>query len=270
MHQKYPTYSKMKPFLIKLFLTCLLLIISSGPIHAQVKLGDNVNSINAASLLELESTTKGVLFTRMNSTQMNAMSTVKGMVVFNTDSNCLCNYNGTTWINLCRTTANEWNRNGNSITSSAASFLGTTNNTDLVIKTNNTERIRIDSATGNVGLNTQNPLSTLNIYGGLSIGKCDSITITADNQAITVGNNSCIFLLSDNGTATNRTFTLSDGLVMGQILILINIDRDANDDIELVDNANTKLNGNWRPDKDNAIILMWNGFDWVEISESQN
>jgi hypothetical protein len=260
----------MKSLLLKLFLTCLLLQISSQSIFAQVKLGDNVNSINAASLLELESTTKGVLFTRMNSTQMTALSTVKGMVVFNTDSNCLCNYNGSSWINLCRTTSNEWNRSGNSIGSSTSSFLGTTNNIDLVIKTNNAERLRIDSTTGNVGLNNRNPMTTLNIYGGLSIGKCDSVTISSDNQNITVGNNSCIFLNSDNGTSTNRTFSLSDGLVMGQILVLVNIDRDNNDDMELLDNVNTKLNGTWQPNKDDTIILMWNGFDWIELSESQN
>jgi hypothetical protein len=260
----------MKFVFSKLFLVSFLLAFFAISVQAQIKLGDNVSSINASSLLELESTTKGVLFTRMNSTQMNAITAVRGLVIFNTDSNCLCNYNGANWINLCRTTSNEWNRNGNSISSSASSFLGTTNNTDLVVKTNNAERLRIDSTTGNVGLNNRNPMTTLHIYGGLSIGKCDSVTISSDNQNITVENNSCIFLKSDNGTSTNRTFSLSDGLVMGQILVLINIDRDNNDDMELPDNVNTKLNGTWQPNRDDSIILMWNGFDWIELSESQN
>lgn len=267
---KYPTYSKMKSLLSKLFLISLLLHIATQPLLAQIKLGDNVNSIHASSLLELESTTKGVLFTRMNTTQMNTLSTITGMMVFNTDSNCLCNYNGTAWINLCRTTSNEWNRSGNSIGSSATNFLGTTNNTDLVVKTNNLERLRIDSATGNIGLNNSAPMTTLNVYGGLSFGKCDSVTITADNQTITVGNNSCIFLNSNNATAANRTIVLSDGLTMGQLLVIINIDRDANDAIQIPDNTNSKTAATFNMRKDDSMVLMWNGHDWIQLAQSNN
>lgn len=258
----------MKRSLFKLIISCFTFF--SYSLTAQVKLGENVNTINASSLLELESTSKGLLFTRMNTAQMNAMSTVKGMVIFNTDSNCLCNYNGSSWTNLCRVTTNEWSKTGNSITSSASSFMGTTNNTDLVVKTNNTERLRIDSATGNVGINNRNPLTTMSIYGGLSIGKCDSITITADNQTVTVGNNSCILMNSDNGTPANRTIVLTDGLVIGQILILINIDRDSNDGIQIPDNTNTRTAAAFNMAKDDAMILMWNGLNWVELSQSNN
>ncbi len=255
-----------KQILVLLFI-CPIFIGKS-----QIKLGTNVTTINSSSLLELESTTKGLLFTRMNSTQMNAISAVKGLVVFNTDSNCLFNHNGTTWVSLCRTGITSingaWTTSGNSIT--GGSYLGTNNNRDLVIKTNSAERMRIDSTTGNVGIGTSNPLNTLTVYGGLSVGKCDSINVTSDNLAVTVGNNSTIFLKSDNGTPTSRTIVLSDGLIMGQLLILINIDRDANDAVEVRDNTNTKLNGNWQADKDDTLILMWNGLDWVEISDSAN
>lgn len=255
-----------KQILVLLFI-CPIFIGKS-----QIKLGNNVTTINSSSLLELESTSKGLLFTRMTTTQMNAISAVQGLVVFNTDSNCLFNHNGTSWISLCRTGISSlngaWLTTGNS--SSGGKYLGTSNNSDLVIKTNGSERMRIDSATGNVGIGTNNPINTLSIYGGISIGKCDSVDVTADNQSVTVGNNSTIFLKSNNSTATQRTIILSDGLVMGQILILINIDRDANDGVEVRDNTNTKLNGNWQSDNDDSLILMWNGIDWIQLSESAN
>lgn len=255
-----------KQILVLLFI-CPIFIGKS-----QIKLGTNVTTINSSSLLELESTTKGLLFTRMNSVQMNAISAVQGLVVFNTDSNCLFNYNGTSWVSLCRTGISSlngaWLTTGNSI--SGGAYLGTNNNSDLVIKTNNAERMRIDSASGNVGIGSSNPLNTLTVYGGLSVGKCDSISITSDNFAITVGNNSSIFLKSDNGTANNRTILLSDGLIMGQILVLVNIDRDNNDAFELRDNSNTKLSGNLSFAKDDTVTLMWNGLDWIQLAFTNN
>ena len=255
-----------KQILVLLFI-CPIFIGKS-----QIKLGSNVTTINSSSLLELESTTKGLLFTRMNSTQMNAVPAVQGLVAFNTDSNCLFNHNGTSWISLCRTGITSlngaWLTNGNSI--SGGTYLGTSNNSDLVIKTNNNERMRIDSFTGNVGIGSDNPLNTLTVYGGLAIGKCDSIEVTNDNQAVTVGNNSTIFLKSNSNSSTARTIILSDGLVMGQILIFINIDKDANDRVEIKDNSNTKLNANWQSNKDDTITLMWNGIDWVELAHFNN
>ncbi len=57
---------------------------------------------------------------------------------------------------------------------------------------------------------------------------------------------------------------------MGQILIFINIDKDAYDRVEIRDNSNTKLNANWQSNKDDTITLMWNGLDWVELAHFNN
>jgi hypothetical protein len=59
---------------------------------------------------------------------------------------------------------NFWNINGNSGTTPALNFLGTTDNTDLVFKTNNAERMRITSA-GKIGIGTSTPIATLHVAG---------------------------------------------------------------------------------------------------------
>jgi hypothetical protein len=55
----------------------------------------------ASALLEMESTTKGFLAPRMTTTQKNAIATpAAGLVVYDTTTNKLCCYNGSTWNDL--------------------------------------------------------------------------------------------------------------------------------------------------------------------------
>ena len=60
---------------------------------------DGANNISAQ--LQIDSTTKGFLPPRLTTTQKNAIATpATGLVVYDTDLNALCTYNGTTWITL--------------------------------------------------------------------------------------------------------------------------------------------------------------------------
>lgn len=68
---------------------------------AQVKIGDNLQTIDGASLLELESTSKTLVLTRVTQTQMNAITPLHGALVYNTDANCVFVYDGVVWENLC-------------------------------------------------------------------------------------------------------------------------------------------------------------------------
>jgi hypothetical protein len=64
----------------------------------------------------------------------------------------------------CISTSGNWNLAGNLGTNPAINFLGTTDANDLVIKTNNVERMRITSA-GKIGIGTSAPIATLHIIG---------------------------------------------------------------------------------------------------------
>jgi len=82
--------------------TNALEILEASNTRFFIKPGGNIGigtvSPNASSLLDVSSTTKGVLLPRMTTTQVNAISSpANGLTVYNTTLNTLCFYNGTSW-----------------------------------------------------------------------------------------------------------------------------------------------------------------------------
>ncbi|MDO9375075.1 MAG: hypothetical protein Q7T76_11680 [Ferruginibacter sp.] len=87
-------------------------------------------------------------------------------------------------------TSNNWSLGGNSSTDPLTQFLGTNDNTSLVIKTNATERMTI-TANGNIGLNNNNPIFKLEIASA-----------TQNNHLRLSGNSPAIVLVDGNNTPT--------------------------------------------------------------------
>ena len=58
----------------------------------QVKIGQNIDQLNPAAVLELESTNKGLLLPRMTTAQRDSIpihENTEGLLIFNIDSNAL-------------------------------------------------------------------------------------------------------------------------------------------------------------------------------------
>lgn len=78
------------------------------------------------------------------------------------------------------TGSQSWNLTGNANTDPSIDFIGTTDIQDLVIKTNNTEAIRVD-ANGNVGIGTSTPTDKLHVY----LNQPTGVSILLQNDDIT-------------------------------------------------------------------------------------
>ena len=86
-----------KTSIVSLIIGLLMINTLSG----QVKIGNNPQNLDPASVLELESTTRVLVITRVTDAQMSLINPLPGAVVYNTDQECLHYYNGTQWINIC-------------------------------------------------------------------------------------------------------------------------------------------------------------------------
>ncbi|WP_367275462.1 beta strand repeat-containing protein, partial [uncultured Eudoraea sp.] len=72
-------------------------------LSGQIKIGDNPQNIDASSVLELESSNRVLVITRINTSQMNSIVPSQGAIVYNTDEQCLYFYDGASWLNMCET-----------------------------------------------------------------------------------------------------------------------------------------------------------------------
>lgn len=104
--------------------TYLLLLISSG-LLAQIE---------GNMLLGLEKATSAQLLT--------VNSPIMGSLIYNTTDKKVYQYNGTAWVNVGGTSSG-WGTLGNTGSSESVNFIGTTDLQDLVLKSNNTEKIRL-------------------------------------------------------------------------------------------------------------------------------
>ena len=72
----------------------------------------------------------------------------------------------------------HWLTSGNKYINPCKYFLGTRDESDLVIRTDNVERVRI-TAEGNVGIGTCSPTGILHVEGGIADGAADGADILA-------------------------------------------------------------------------------------------
>lgn len=176
----------------------VLLFVFSTSLKAQVKIGTTNTAPNPNAMLEIEATNKGLLLPRLSlvSTTLAAPLTsfVKGMLVFDTatinDITPGIYYcDGLKWIKVnggtsgSVTALNAWNLAGNAGTNTNTDFVGTTDNKDVVFKTNSLERVRF-TKDGWVGIGTVTPKAALEIKGQLMIDTLSLGNINTDRVLV--------------------------------------------------------------------------------------
>lgn len=201
---------------MKVLMIYTLLFLLSTPVWTQVGIG--TTSPDASSALDLSTTSRGLLAPRLSQEQRNAIvSPATGLLVYQTDNTPgFYYYSGSAWVLLSASGAG-WSITGNSGTLPATNYIGTSDNQGIAIKTNNTNRISVDS-TGKIGFNTTNPGVGFDIAGalGLRVTTNPALTNHIDNYNIGTGT---YFRLTSNSTYEISGIT---GGYNGKVLIITN------------------------------------------------
>ena len=82
-------------------LVWFFLLLGINSMWGQVKVGDNIDTIDPSSIMELESTTKVFVVTRLSASEMNSITPLNGALVYNIDDQCLFQYRDDMWNSLC-------------------------------------------------------------------------------------------------------------------------------------------------------------------------
>lgn len=114
------------------------MVFTTNSMFAQsTNVGIGTSSPHNSALLDMQSTSKGILVPRMNSSQRSAISTpATGLLVFDTNTESFWFRGAAGWVELVDTTNNTWKKNG------ANAFL---------------------EGTGNVGIGTSSPVYDMHI-----------------------------------------------------------------------------------------------------------
>lgn len=90
------------------------------------------------------------------------------------------------------------------------------------------------------------------------------VMLVADNTQIDVSGYSYLELSSDNTTASNRTFTMVQSALVGQMLEIVFVSGGSTT-AQLVNSGTVKLAEDWTPVQYSSLTLFWDGSYWIEM-----
>lgn len=138
-----------KSLLSKLCIIFMVAIAYHGNLTAQV--GINTTTPQAGSMLDVDSSDKGILVPRVNIANLSTIAPITGgatesLLVYNTNAITGIGYHywdGSVWIPFLTTQSDDWTAAGNTGTIAGSNFIGTIDNVGLTFRTNNIQRFRM-------------------------------------------------------------------------------------------------------------------------------
>ncbi len=140
-----------------ILLTALMLTVFSSTQAQNVAINGTGALPVASAMLDISSTTMGILIPRMSTAQRTAIAApATGLKVYDTTTGSFWYFDGAIWRELLNT-ASGWTILGNAGTNIATNFMGSTDNVAVAFRSNNIERLRLNTNGEVIAGNTASP-----------------------------------------------------------------------------------------------------------------
>ena len=215
----------------------IIIIMLSYNASLMAQVGINTTTPDPSSMLDIQSTAKGLLIPRMTLTERNNIpSPAQGLMVYQTDNTPGFYYfdGVATWIAIAGATDDKWTVDGDNM---------------------------YNANTGNVGIGTTSPASTIDIQGSMGLKLTTITSATTLNQTHNV-------VLCSTGSYTVTLPAAADNT--GRVYSIKNIDSDC-DDITIAVNSTETIDGSATYVLDsynNVVRIISDGSNWFIINEN--
>jgi len=232
-------YNPLRATLFSLTLFSLTFGLDVQIIHAQTKIGGTAGPGDASAVLELQSTSQGLLPPRMTTAQRNAISNpAEGLMIYNTDEHCADIYKGSTngWQSTCGAGAFTITNCGSASVTGTVSIGSTPSATVTLNYTNNTGQdygpftgntangitwtavgapnVSLANGNGNITLSlsgTPTASGTVNIPVTLAGAGCNiPVNVAGCNDPVAVGATGCVAFTYRGATVVYTTVKAKD------------------------------------------------------------
>jgi trimeric autotransporter adhesin len=121
----------------KLTIIAVILMMLSFMTSAQVAINTDGTAPDPSAMMDVKSTTKGLLIPRMTTSQrLSISSPAEGLMTYDTDLGIVCYYHSGSWT-MVFTPSQGWGIQGNTGTNPTGNFIGTTDTARLMFRVNN-------------------------------------------------------------------------------------------------------------------------------------
>jgi len=187
------SHSHTNPLIVALILTALFLLLTATLRAQNVAINTDGSKANPSAILDIKSSSKGLLIPRMTTSQRIKIPQTTGLMVYDVTTKSFWYSDGESWKNMSAelsvATTDAWLLTGNAGTVDGTNFLGTTDNVPLNFRVNNEKAGRIDPILNNTFMGYRGAFMTVTGHDNTAFGASALFHLTNGSNNTAFGAN---------------------------------------------------------------------------------
>ncbi len=170
------------------FVLFFTLLFSLPGLSQSVAINADGSLPNNSAMLDIKSSTKGILIPRTSTVTRLTIPGAKGLMVYDTVTTSFWFHDGSSWTEISQT-KNGWGVNGNGSTDPSINFLGTTDGQPIRFRLNNAWAGELNRNTGNYAIGLSALQNSTTGHNNVAVGHFALISNTGGHENTAIGYN---------------------------------------------------------------------------------